>query len=674
MFNLAHSQVNGQYFVTNDIDQDPALKLYGIPPLNSVEVMFPIGIGSPAPKRDDIHAISKVFALKEPYATDNGSGVIQGWIFGADGSTAIDGANIIARNPANPFDDAISAMGGDHRVKATYDKVYEWNDADAYSGQFKVTGLNPASFYSIEVTNPVLASLMASNVGRLYPRRPLPSQEGFYSSNTANNVNNARFLTYLDGQNIYSGDGTILGTPAEFGKYIEPVQPGGANLLRIALGNRCDKMSSAILSVSAYKDIYPGSSGCKVQTDGYHKAWEVLQSLGTIGPTEETTFALLSTGLAGAATRGDSIYPGTDNKVPYFAMDRNEKADESRSPGSYKKYKDPVRMVVPVPSGKHSVTFDFLFLSPYWYSDIFQVSVLEVTRQDGRYSSTRMKYPLIAPDYSTAGLLQTPKKITNVKLKAITGIALPSYLNETYYSYMATDMLTATMSLPATNGQEYLLEFLIFDKSTSDGDSLVIIDNISFSDKSVTISAPQVETKVSYFGFDSALDYDNDVILDTADNCPTTSNPDQADSDADGIGDACDPDRDGDTILNVDDLCPNTFNTQYTFQDDPLKVKDTHIKAVHVTQLRTAIDDFRTKAKLGAVVWDDLTLAIGQTKVRAAHIQQLRNSLNDALTTLQCASPSYTDPTYTDSTITPNVTIIKAAHIEDLRKAVNGKK
>ncbi len=42
------------------------------------------------------------------------------------------------------------------------------------------------------------------------------------------------------------------------------------------------------------------------------------------------------------------------------------------------------------------------------------------------------------------------------------------------------------------------------------------------------------------------LDVDNDFILTAADNCPTTSNPDQLDTDGDTLGDACDADDDGD--------------------------------------------------------------------------------------------------------------------------------
>jgi hypothetical protein len=50
------------------------------------------------------------------------------------------------------------------------------------------------------------------------------------------------------------------------------------------------------------------------------------------------------------------------------------------------------------------------------------------------------------------------------------------------------------------------------------------------------------------------IDTDGDGFPDIEDNCPLVSNPDQWDTDGDGIGDACDPDIDGDGILNGDDI------------------------------------------------------------------------------------------------------------------------
>jgi hypothetical protein len=51
-------------------------------------------------------------------------------------------------------------------------------------------------------------------------------------------------------------------------------------------------------------------------------------------------------------------------------------------------------------------------------------------------------------------------------------------------------------------------------------------------------------------------DSDGDGIIDSADNCPSVSNPGQDDIDSDNIGDVCDDDKDGDGILNNDDGCP----------------------------------------------------------------------------------------------------------------------
>jgi hypothetical protein len=73
---------------------------------------------------------------------------------------------------------------------------------------------------------------------------------------------------------------------------------------------------------------------------------------------------------------------------------------------------------------------------------------------------------------------------------------------------------------------------------------------------------------------DSRPDTDNDKVKDEVDNCPLTHNPEQADTDGDGIGDACDSpsgdDFDGDGILDAEDNCPEDPNPGQEDSDGPV--------------------------------------------------------------------------------------------------------
>lgn len=101
------------------------------------------------------------------------------------------------------------------------------------------------------------------------------------------------------------------------------------------------------------------------------------------------------------------------------------------------------------------------------------------------------------------------------------------------------------------------------------------------------------------------------------------------------------------------------------FTDDPLVAGTTTIKAVHITELRDAVNQLRSRAGLAAAVWTDAQLA--GVIIKAVHITELRARLDEARTALGMSNPAYTDPT-----LSPNSTLIKAAHIQELRARIVG--
>jgi hypothetical protein len=105
--------------------------------------------------------------------------------------------------------------------------------------------------------------------------------------------------------------------------------------------------------------------------------------------------------------------------------------------------------------------------------------------------------------------------------------------------------------------------------------------------------------------------------------------------------------------------------TTVIFTDDPLVAGVTIVKAVHITQLRTAVNAVRTLAGLAAGSFTDPTITVGVTAVHAANVTELRANLDEARTHLGLPAQPYTD-----GTITAGSTAIKAAHIAELRNGV----
>jgi hypothetical protein len=193
--NLAHTVVNGQVFGFDDHSGASPNDTFPIPLFFSrVETMYPFYFGSLAgtssPHKDDIAALSTLYP--EPsFAASTGS--ISGVILGSNRRTRLTGVNVIARNLANPFDDAVSAISSDFAL--TYEQ------SSRLTGAYTLRGLTPGAQYAVYVDQ-ILAG------GFSTPPRTLPGPEEFY--NGANESDDSN----VDNRSEFTPITAIAGAPA----------------------------------------------------------------------------------------------------------------------------------------------------------------------------------------------------------------------------------------------------------------------------------------------------------------------------------------------------------------------------------------------------------------------------------------------------------------------------
>jgi hypothetical protein len=95
---------------------------------------------------------------------------------------------------------------------------------------------------------------------------------------------------------------------------------------------------------------------------------------------------------------------------------------------------------------------------------------------------------------------------------------------------------------------------------------------------------------------------------------------------------------------------------------DPALNNTVRVKAVHLTELRTAVNAMRAAAGLGAAVFTDPAITPQSTKIKAVHLAELRTALDQARAALGLPAISYTDPVL----IVPT-TPVKAVHWMEVR-------
>lgn len=117
--------------------------------------------------------------------------------------------------------------------------------------------------------------------------------------------------------------------------------------------------------------------------------------------------------------------------------------------------------------------------------------------------------------------------------------------------------------------------------------------------------------------------------------------------------------------MDVDEISPRSASDLalvMVFTDDPLISATTSVKAVHLSELRTAVNTIRTVAGLSSATWTDAALA--GTFVRVVHVDELRNALSEARSALTLAPSSFS------RSLTAGSSLISAIDFTEIRVGV----
>lgn len=167
--NLAHSVVNEQIAAFSDFTGPAPHDTFGFPVslANLIETMSPlifIGGGQCDAHADDAASVSNIYpAAGYPESVGN----ITGTILAPNGASPLTGVNVIARNLADPFADAVSAISSD--------LTDDFARGAPFVGRYTLSNLTPGADYAVYVDELLAGSFSTP------PRTPLPGPEEFYN-------------------------------------------------------------------------------------------------------------------------------------------------------------------------------------------------------------------------------------------------------------------------------------------------------------------------------------------------------------------------------------------------------------------------------------------------------------------------------------------------------------